>query len=80
MLILSAKDRLENKLKEFNKGADDYLCKPFSFDEINRMFDDIFSGGWMRPFRFGHPSWGHLPTPFEVDSGFTFSLNTLRDY
>lgn len=36
-----------------------------SFEELDRMFDDFFSRGWMRPFRFGHPSWSHLPAPFE---------------
>ena len=36
-----------------------------SFEELDRMFDDFFSRGWMRPFRFSHPSWSHLPAPFE---------------
>lgn len=35
------------------------------FEEMDRMFDDFFSRGWMRPFRFGAPSWSHLPAPFE---------------
>lgn len=34
-------------------------------EEFDRMFDDFFSRGWMRPFRFGQPSWSHLPAPFE---------------
>ena len=36
-----------------------------SFEEMDRMFDDFFSRGWMRPFRFSHPSWSHLPAPFK---------------
>jgi len=36
-----------------------------SFEEMDRMFDDFFSRGWMRPFRFSQPSWSHLPAPFE---------------
>lgn len=35
------------------------------FDDFERMFDEFFSRGWMRPFSFSHPSWSHLPAPFE---------------
>lgn len=35
------------------------------FDEMDRMFNDFFSRGWMKSFRSGHPSWSHLPAPFE---------------
>jgi len=35
------------------------------FEEMDRLFDDMFSRDWMRSFRFGHPSWSHLPAPFE---------------
>ncbi len=35
------------------------------FEDFERTFDDFFSRGWMRPFHFGHPSWSHLPAPFE---------------
>ena len=40
------------------------------FEAFDRMFDESFSRGWMRPFHFGHPSlghssWSHLPAPFE---------------
>lgn len=34
MLIVSALDRLEDKLKGFRAGADDYLPKPFEFEEL----------------------------------------------
>lgn len=36
-----------------------------AFEEMDRMFDDFFSRGWMRPFRFSQPSWSRLPAPFE---------------
>ncbi|MDH5485391.1 MAG: Hsp20/alpha crystallin family protein [Gammaproteobacteria bacterium] len=36
-----------------------------AFEEMDRMFDDFFPRGWMRPFHFGHPSWSHLPAPFK---------------
>jgi DNA-binding response OmpR family regulator len=35
VLILSAKDQIEDRVAGLNYGADDYLIKPFSFDELN---------------------------------------------
>ncbi len=32
--MLTAKDTVGNKLEGFNSGADDYLTKPFAFDEL----------------------------------------------
>jgi two-component system copper resistance phosphate regulon response regulator CusR len=34
ILILTAKDQLEDKILGLNEGADDYLTKPFAFDEL----------------------------------------------
>lgn len=34
VLMLTAKDSIENKISGLNGGADDYLTKPFSFDEL----------------------------------------------
>jgi DNA-binding response OmpR family regulator len=34
VLVMTAKDALEDRLKGLNLGADDYLVKPFSFDEL----------------------------------------------
>jgi DNA-binding response OmpR family regulator len=34
VLILTAKDRLEDKISGFDLGADDYLVKPFAFGEL----------------------------------------------
>ncbi len=34
VLILSAKDRVEDRVKGLEIGADDYLVKPFSFNEL----------------------------------------------
>ncbi len=34
ILILSAKDRVEDRVRGLQLGADDYLTKPFSFDEL----------------------------------------------
>lgn len=34
ILVLTALDRIEDKVKLFKSGADDYLIKPFNFDEL----------------------------------------------
>lgn len=34
VLILSARDQVEDRVKGLEAGADDYLVKPFSFDEL----------------------------------------------
>lgn len=34
ILLLTAKDRIEDKIKGFRKGADDYLVKPFHREEL----------------------------------------------
>ena len=34
ILMLTAKDTLENKIEGFNTGADDYLVKPFALEEL----------------------------------------------
>ena len=34
VLILTARDRMEDKLSHFERGADDYLTKPFAFAEL----------------------------------------------
>ena len=35
VLVLTARDQLENKLESFAAGADDYLIKPFSLAELH---------------------------------------------
>ena len=34
VLVLSARDQLDHKIKNFENGADDYLTKPFAFAEL----------------------------------------------
>ena len=34
ILLLTAKDAVEDKVLGLNKGADDYLTKPFAFSEL----------------------------------------------
>lgn len=39
VLILTAKDALEDKVRGFNIGADDYLVKPFEKEELIARID-----------------------------------------
>ena len=42
VLILTARDELEDKVKGFDLGADDYLTKPFGFEELlARVLTDL---------------------------------------
>lgn len=42
ILILSAKDSLQDKLCGLNMGADDYLTKPFYLEELNARVNAIY--------------------------------------
>lgn len=35
VLIISARDQLQNRVEGLNNGADDYLVKPYEFDELS---------------------------------------------
>ncbi len=51
--------RKTEKRKEVERVTPRHL--PRTFDEMDevfdRMFEEFFPRGWMRPFRFGHGSW-----------------------
>ncbi len=41
ILMLTARDQLEDKLEGFGSGADDYLIKPFDFEELDARLQAI---------------------------------------
>lgn len=41
ILILSAKDQVIDRVRGLNLGADDYLVKPFSFDELHARIQTL---------------------------------------
>ncbi len=49
VLIISARDKLDQKILGLESGADDYLCKPFELDEVlarvNALLRRSFSDG-----------------------------------
>ncbi len=48
ILILTARDRWEDKVDGLSAGADDYVVKPFHFEEISARVNALLrrSGGW----------------------------------
>ena len=48
ILILTARDRWEDKVDGLDAGADDYVVKPFHFEEVNARVTALLrrSGGW----------------------------------
>ena len=43
VLILSAKDKLDDRINGLQSGADDYLVKPFSFAELLARLQEVGS-------------------------------------
>jgi DNA-binding response OmpR family regulator len=65
VLMLTARDRLEDKLAGFDTGADDYLVKPFELQEVEARLKVLSARGRRR-------------TPRELKVGnLTFNLDTL---
>jgi DNA-binding response OmpR family regulator len=51
VLMLTARDRLEDKLAGFETGADDYLVKPFELQEVEARLNVLASRGRRRTHR-----------------------------
>jgi len=51
VLMLTARDRLEDKLAGFDTGADDYLVKPFELQEVSARLNVLASRGRRRTQR-----------------------------
>jgi len=51
ILILTARDRWQDKVDGLDVGADDYVVKPFHFEEVSARVNALLrrSGGWASP-------------------------------
>jgi two-component system response regulator PhoP len=51
ILILTARDRWQDKVEALQAGADDYVVKPFHFEELLARAQALLrrSGGWAQP-------------------------------
>jgi two-component system response regulator PhoP len=51
ILILTARDRWQDKVEGLGAGADDYVAKPFHFAEVQARLSALLrrSGGWATP-------------------------------
>jgi two-component system, OmpR family, response regulator PhoP len=51
IIILTARDRWQEKVEGLEAGADDYLVKPFQFEELSARVNALLrrSSGWSKP-------------------------------
>lgn len=81
IIIISAKDSLDDKIRGLNLGADDYLTKPFHLSELNARLKSVqrrrqFSGN--REIQFGEIL--ILPDSMEVRIGTNQVVLTRKEY
>ena len=58
-----AKEEKKQSKQGLQKAEPKRALSPF--EEMDRLFEDYFSRGWMRPFRWEWPSLGEMAKPFE---------------
>ena len=58
-----AREEKKASKQELQKAEPKRALSPF--EEMDRLFEDYFSRGWMRPFRWEWPSLGEMAKPFE---------------
>jgi DNA-binding response OmpR family regulator len=91
VLILTAKDEIEDRVRGLEEGADDYLVKPFRLDELlarargllrRRRWDGVADGAPPEPVAIGastlHFDRFELETPAGVVSLTTREMGLLR--
>ena len=53
ILILTARDRWQDKVEGLEAGADDYVSKPFHYEEVHARLQALLrrAGGWAKALR-----------------------------
>lgn len=46
IVFLTAKSQVDDRIRGFQAGADDYVCKPFSIEEFKYRIDAILKRSW----------------------------------
>ena len=46
IVFLTAKSQVNDRIRGFQTGADDYVCKPFSIEELKYRIDAILKRAW----------------------------------
>jgi DNA-binding response OmpR family regulator len=68
VLILTARDGVEDRIEGLNAGADDYLTKPFNRDELLARLQALLR-------RASLPAFGTAPAPASDDAASTLRLD-----
>lgn len=58
-----AKEGKKKSKQELQKQESARTLRPF--EEMDRLFENYLTRGWLHPFRWGRPSWDALTMPFE---------------
>lgn len=67
VLILTARDGVEDRVEGLNAGADDYLTKPFNLDELRARLQSMLR-------RASLPAFGATASPSAMDGGSSTAL------
>ncbi len=78
VLFLTARDAVSDRVRGLDGGADDYLCKPFAFDELLARARALIRRG--RPVQVATLSYGDIRVDLEAQkadrAGHTLNLTT----
>jgi DNA-binding response OmpR family regulator len=79
VIMLTARDQLDDRLQGFRSGADDYLVKPFALSELAARIEAVLrrsQGGGKRSLRIGDLSYD-LDTLEVARAGRLLKLNPI---